>query len=453
MLKVTPLILAGGSGTRLWPLSQSDKPKQYHKIINNESLLSQTTNRCDDNLFSKSILCTNLKHRPFIEELDTNEYSKIIYEDGGKNTAASILMTCLLNENTDSYMLVFPADHYIPNKKYFVSRIKNALKYIDNFSVITFGIKPKFPSTQYGYIQSIDDSDVSLVATFHEKPNQIDAKKMIAEGNYSWNSGMFLFRVSNLLDSVRAINSSLLTDLTHIAKSIKTPDSEVIISSNEWSQIENVPFDIAVMEKINNIGCCRFDEDWTDLGDWNSIADNSSSDLLIDSNNSFIKSYSPNHDILGIGLENIICVTANKKTLCINKNKSGDIKDILNTYEFLSNNDYSRVYRPWGWYESILKFPNYQVKLLHVNPKGKLSLQSHKRRSEHWVVVEGVAKVQRNDKVLTLSRNESVYLDKEDKHRLWNEEKDCGLKVIEVQVGDYLEEDDIIRYDDIYNRI
>ena len=411
MLNIIPLILAGGSGTRLWPLSQSDKPKQYHTLISNDSLLSQTINRCSDKLFSKSIICTNLKHRSFIEELKTSDYSKIIYEDGGKNTAASILMTCLLNEDTESFMLALPADHFIPNKEYFVSRIQNALKHIDDFSVITFGIKPKFPSTEYGYIQTQDDSDISLVSSFHEKPNQADAEKMIAKGNYSWNSGMFLFRISSLLDSVRAIDASLLADLTKISQSVKTSDNEIVISSNEWSKLESVPFDIAVMEKIKNIGCCSFDEDWTDLGDWKSIADNSSSDLLIDSKNSFIKSYSPNHDVLGIGLENIICITANQKTLCINKNKPGDIKGILNAHEFLSNNDCSRVHRPWGWYESIIKFPNYQVKRLHVNPKGKLSLQSHKRRSEHWVVVEGVAKVQRNDEVFTLSRNESIYFE------------------------------------------
>ena len=451
MSSVIPLIMAGGSGTRLWPLSETNKPKQYHLILNNQMLLTQTLNRCSSETFCEPIISTNILHKPFIEEIDKNQFSKVIYESVGKNTAASILLSCLIENDPSKCMLVLPSDHYIPDEEYFNDTIENALEYINEFNVITFGVKPTYLSTQYGYIHTPVTHEVGPVESFHEKPDILTAKRMIDSGEYLWNSGIFLFNISKLLDLVREINPSLINVLSRIASSLKNNTRELIVNSDLWSKLESESFDIAVMEKITGIGCYRYEKYWSDLGDWKRIAENSSSDLLIDSENSFVKSYDHDHDVVGIGLKDIICIVANNKTLCIDKSRSSDIKNILSKYNEISSFSSKKEYRPWGWYESLLKLPNYQIKILHVNPKSELSLQSHDRRSEHWIVLEGNAHVQRNRDIFNLKKDESIYLDKKEKHKLCNK---CTepLKIIEVQIGDYLEEDDIVRYDNMCNR-
>mgnify|MGYP001186726895 CR=1 FL=1 len=452
MKKIIPLILAGGSGTRLWPLSQVNKPKQYQLIINNQMLLTQTLNRCKNEIFEKPIISTNKQHKSFIDQIDTQLYDKVIYENVGKNTAASILISCLLTKNQDAYMLVMPSDHYIPNNDYFNFAVKSSMEFIDDFNVITFGIMPKYASDQYGYIQISEDSLMSSVVNFYEKPNISKAQEMLNSGNYLWNSGMFLFQVSKLLDISKEVNISLFEKLYQISSQTNNNTQEINLVSELWSDLINISFDTAIMEKIENIGCFKYEKHWSDLGDWKSIAENSSSDLLIDSENSFVKSYDNNHEIIGIGLRDIVCVVANQKTLCIEKSKLSDIKNILSNTDSLQSVDVNKIYKPWGWYESLVKYPGYQIKILHVNPKGKLSLQSHNRRTEHWIVLDGIAQVQKNNKTFSLSSNESTFIDKNVKHTLWNNES-TSLKMIEIQIGDYLEEDDIIRYDDVYDRI
>lgn len=452
MKKIIPLILAGGSGTRLWPLSQVNKPKQYQLIINNQMLLTQTLSRCKSEVFEKPIISTNIKHKPFIDEIDSQLYEKVIYENDGKNTAASILISCLLNKNQDAYMLVMPSDHYIPNSDYFDFAVKSSMKFIDHFNVITFGTTPKYASDQYGYIQSSGDSLVSSVANFFEKPNRLKAEEMFNSGNYLWNSGMFLFQVSKLLEITKKVDVGLFDKLYKISSQTNYNAREIHIVSELWADLNNISFDTAIMEKIENIGCFKYEKHWSDLGDWKSIAEHSSSDLLIESENSFVKSYDNNHEVIGIGLRDIVCVVANQKTLCIEKSKLSDIKNIISNIDTLQTMETKKIYKPWGWHESLLKYPGYQIKILHVDPNGKLSLQSHRRRTEHWIVLEGTAQIQKNNKIFSLSINESTCIDKNDKHMLWNDES-TPLKLIEIQIGDYLEEDDIIRFNDIYDRV
>ncbi len=452
MSKIIPLILAGGSGTRLWPLSETNKPKQYHLILNNQMLLSQTLSRCNSGIFKKAVISTNIKHKPFIDEIDYGQYNKVIYENIGKNTAASILLACLIENNHDAYMLALPSDHYIPDIDYFNKTIESALTHLNNFNIITFGIKPTYASTQYGYIKTYDNSQVASVSSFHEKPNIMNATEMITSGDYLWNSGMFLFKVSTLLEHFKRIDAELYNKLSKVESLLEKNTREVIINSDIWTNLKSNSFDVAVMEKMNGIGCYKYEKYWSDLGDWKLIAENTESDLLIDSENSFVKSYDDDHDIVGIGLKDIICIVANNKTLCIDKSRSNDIKNILSTHNDLSLIKSKKEYRPWGWYKSLLKLPGYQVKILHINPNGELSLQSHAKRSEHWIILEGSAHVQKSKKIFNLKKNESIYLDKREKHKLWNK-SDKPLKIIEVQIGDYLEEDDIVRYDDLYNRV
>lgn len=452
MKKIIPLVLAGGSGTRLWPLSQVNKPKQYQLIINNQMLLTQTLSRCKSEVFEKPIISTNKKHKPFIDEIDSQLYEKVIYENDGRNTAASILISCLLNKDQNAYMLVMPSDHYIPNSDYFDFAVKSSMKFIDHFNVITFGITPKYASDQYGYIQSSGDSLVSSVANFFEKPNRLKAEEMFNSGNYLWNSGMFLFQVSKLLEIAKEVDVSLFDKLYQISSQTNYNAREIHIVSELWANLNNISFDTAIMEKIENTGCFKYEKHWSDLGDWKSIAEHSSSDLLIESENSFVKSYDNNHEVIGIGLRDIVCVVANQKTLCIEKSKLGDIRNIISNIDTPQSIDTKKIYKPWGWYESLLKYPSYQIKILHVDPSGKLSLQSHRRRTEHWIVLEGTAQIQKNNKIFSLSINESTCIDKNDKHMLWNDQS-TPLKLIEIQIGDYLEEDDIIRFDDIYDRV
>ncbi len=452
MSKIIPLVLAGGSGTRLWPLSEINKPKQYHLILNNQMLLTQTLNRCTSKIFKKPIISTNIKHKPFIGEINNNQYDKVIYEKNGKNTAASILLACLLENNHEAIMLVLPSDHYMPDIDYFNSTIETAVAHLNQFNIITFGIKPTYAATQYGYIHTLNNSEIAPVENFYEKPSLSNATGMIDTGEYLWNSGMFLFRVTTLIEQIKKIDADLYNKLLRIVSSLDKDRAEIIINSNLWSKLKCVSFDVAIMEKIVGIGCYRYEKYWSDLGDWKRIAENSVSDLLIDSENSFVKSYDCNHDIVGIGLKDIICIVANNKTLCIDKSRTNDIKNLLSKHDELAKLKHKKEYRPWGWYESLLKLPNYQIKILHVNPYEELSLQSHDRRSEHWIVLEGNAHVQKNDKLFNLKKNESIHLDKKEKHKIWNKEKE-PLKIVEVQIGDYLEEDDIVRYDDSYNRV
>ncbi len=452
MSKIIPLVLAGGLGTRLWPLSEINKPKQYQLILNNQMLLTQTLNRCVSKIFKKPIISTNIKHKPFIGEINNNQYDKVIFEKNGKNTAASILLACLLENNRDAIMLVLPSDHYIPDIDYFNSIIEKAAVHLNQFNIITFGIKPTYAATQYGYIHTLNNSEIAPVESFYEKPSLSDATGMFDTGEYLWNSGMFLFRVTTLMEQVKKIDADLYNKLLRIASSLDKDSAEIIVNSNIWSKLKSISFDVAIMEKIAGIGCYRYEKYWSDLGDWKRIAENSVSDLLIDSENSFVKSYDDNHDIVGIGLKDIICIVANNKTLCIDKSRSNDIKNLLAKHDELATLKHKREYKPWGWYESLLKLKNYQIKILHVNPHEELSLQSHDRRSEHWIVLEGNAHVQKNNKLFNLKKNESIFLDKKEKHKIWNKEKE-PLKVIEVQIGDYLEEDDIVRYDDSYNRV
>ncbi len=450
MKKIIPLILAGGSGTRLWPLSQVNKPKQYQLVLNNQMLLTQTLSRCQNKIFNKPIISTNISHKPFIDEIDVSLYDQVIYESIGKNTAASIIISCFINKDPDSYILVMPSDHYIPNLNYFHDTIQSSFQSIDEFNIIIFGITPRHASSQYGYIKTTSDSGLSIVKSFHEKPDQDTADKMFGSKDYLWNSGMFLFKTSKLLKIVKNINPELFNNLYKISQEIKYEAKFSRIISKSWEDLDNLSFDVAVLENIKNIGCYKYKKYWSDLGDWKSIADNSASDLLIESKNSFVKSYDRNHEVIGVGLRDIVCVVANQKTLCIEKSRLNDIKNILSDHKIFSSTNIRKIHKPWGWYESLLKLPNYQIKLLNVNPNGVLSLQSHKQRAEHWIVVEGSAQVQKNNDIYTLTRNQSTFLDKEDKHKLWNKGSK-PLQLIEVQIGDYLEEDDITRFDDTYD--
>ena len=343
-----------------------------------------------------------------------------------------------------------PSDHYIPNLNYFHDSIQSSFQSIDEFNIIIFGITPRHASSQYGYIKTTSDSGLSIVKSFHEKPDQHTADKMFGSKDYLWNSGMFLFKTSKLLKIVKNINPELFNNLYKISQEIKYEAKVSRIISKSWEDLDNLSFDVAVLENIKNIGCYKYKKYWSDLGDWKSIADNSASDLLIESKNSFVKSYDRNHEVIGVGLRDIVCVVANQKTLCIEKSRLNDIKNILSDHKIFSSTNIRKVHKPWGWYESLLKLPNYQIKLLNVNPNGVLSLQSHKQRAEHWIVVEGSAQVQKNNDIYTLTRNQSTFLDKEDKHKLWNKGSK-PLQLIEVQIGDYLEEDDITRFDDIYD--
>ena len=466
------MILSGGSGTRLWPLSRKQYPKQYLPLVGDNTMLQETILRLNglDNLADPIIIC-NVEHRFLVAEqcqqIDlTNPI--ILLEPIGRNTAPAIAAAALqsIKNFNDAVILVLSADHVIQDIDAFHQAINIASKQAQDGKLVTFGIVPTDANTGYGYIQKGKSiKDVFEVKEFTEKPNQETADLFLKTNNYLWNSGMFMFQANTLIDELtlhsphivesakNAINNAV-KDLDFIRMApfdfkLKTEDSKLSI-------------DYVLMEKSNNVVVVPLDAGWNDIGSWSALYDIGIKDdngnviqgdvLAQDTTNTYINA--SHHMVATIGVDNLIIVDTENATLISTKEKSQEVQKIVKKLEIQNstlNIHHSKVHRPWGWFNSIESGLHFQVKRLHVNPGAKLSLQMHQKRAEHWVVVSGVATATNDKKVLTLKKGESTYIPQGVKHSLENKTNE-PLEIIEVQSGAYLGEDDIVRFEDIYGR-
>ena len=465
---IIPIILAGGSGTRLWPLSRKIHPKQFISLVNETSLFQDTLTRLPKEALDPIVIC-NEDHRFLVAEQAREinvTLNSIILEPIGRNTAPAIALAAIkvLNDFENPILIVLAADHKIENKSAFHDAIKIAHKLAENNKLVTFGIIPKSAETGYGYIEieKKDKAEYFDIKSFVEKPNQKNAINFLNSGNYLWNSGMFMFNASIYLSELNKFEPEILTSCKK-SLSNEFKDLEFIrIDKKEFCKSPNQSIDYAVMEKTNKAKVVPLDAGWSDVGSWDALMDSKIKDSLgnvvegdvtLDQvKNSYL--YSTNRLVAASNIADLIVIDTQDALLVTTRDNSLSIKNIVKKLKKNKRTEienHRKVYKPWGYYDSIDTGHNFQVKRILVNPGAKLSLQKHLHRSEHWVVVSGVAKITCGKKIYNLEKNQSTYIPKGEIHRLENIEN-YPLEIIEVQTGNYLGEDDIIRLKDDYQR-
>ena len=465
---IIPIILAGGSGTRLWPLSRKIHPKQFISLVNETSLFQDTLTRLPKEALDPIVIC-NEDHRFLVAEQAREinvTLNSIILEPIGRNTAPAIALAAIkvLNDFENPILIVLAADHKIENKSAFHDAIKIAHKLAENNKLVTFGIIPKSAETGYGYIEieKKDKAEYFDIKSFVEKPNQKNAINFLNSGNYLWNSGMFMFNASIYLSELNKFEPEILTSCKK-SLSNEFKDLEFIrIDKKEFCKSPNQSIDYAVMEKTNKAKVVPLDAGWSDVGSWDALMDSKIKDSLgnvvegdvtLDQvKNSYL--YSTNRLVAASNIADLIVIDTQDALLVTTRDNSLSIKNIVKKLKKNKRTEienHRKVYKPWGYYDSIDTGYNFQVKRILVNPGAKLSLQKHLHRAEHWVVVSGVAKITCGKKIYNLEKNQSTYIPKGEIHRLENIES-YPLEIIEVQTGNYLGEDDIIRLKDDYQR-
>ena len=465
---IIPVILSGGSGTRLWPLSRTLYPKQFMHLLHETTLFQDSILRLPKNTTEALIVC-NEEHR-FLAAEQLRQIGKkpcgIILEPTGKNTAPAVALAALkfANNSKDPILLVLSSDHLIQNNKAFHKSIKIATSLAEQGKLVTFGVVPTKTETGYGYIEAniVDNAKYYDIKSFKEKPKKNKAQHYLEAGNYFWNSGIFMFKASIYLNELDKFKPEIVAACR---KSLQTEYKDldfIRLNNKEFNQCPTESIDYAVMEHTKDGIVIPLDCNWNDIGSWSTLWNVKPKDknnnvtegdvMLEDVNNTYI--HGSKRLISAIGVSNLAIIDTKDALLVTDKKYSQKINNIV---EKLRKNNrvesmhHQQVYRPWGFYDLIDSGKNFQVKRISVNPAAKLSLQKHQYRSEHWVVVKGVALITRGDDVFKLVENQSTYIPTGKIHRLENRE-DSPLEIIEIQTGDYLGEDDIIRLDDEYQR-
>ena len=473
---IYPVILCGGSGTRLWPLSRKSFPKQFLSLNSQSqySLLQQTQIRINKfKNFSNPILICNEEHRFIVaeqmREINVSPNS-IVLEPIGRNTAPSIALAALqaLNSDKDSILLILSSDHLMTCDENFNIGLQNALELADDGRIVTFGIKPTSPNTGFGYIQSkkplnFKSAEGNEIKRFVEKPNLSLAEEFLLDERYSWNSGMFVFKASTIISEINKTYPEIISCCEKSFESSKEDLEFKRIDEKVFSGCPSYSIDVAVMENTKIGSVVPLNTKWTDIGSWKSLWEYEKKNekgnvvqgkvFLNNVNNSYFNS-SKNRLLVGLGVNDLIVVDTDDVTLISDKNNSQEVKSLVEKIKsegMTEAENHKTGFRPWGKYLSIKNDKFWQVKLIDVKPGQRLSLQKHKFRSEHWVVVKGIAQVRIEDKFFTLKENQSTFIPLGLKHQLINPGQE-KLSIIEVQCGDYLGEDDIIRYEDKYGR-
>ncbi len=470
-MTLIPVVLSGGSGTRLWPLSRSSFPKQLLNLISEKSMIQDTVSRLDSLNVAPPIIVCNQQHRFIIAEQMAQIGVKnptIILEPVAKNTAPAIVTAAIQAEKTDkdAVIVVLPSDHNIRDIDAFCKATATAAQEASKGSLVTFGITPVYPATGYGYIQvkkeELEKKGLAQLEKFVEKPNLETAEKYLASGNYLWNSGMFVFKASSLIEEVKNLDNSIFEASSAALEKAVSDLDFIRLDKESFSKNPSISIDYAVMEKTKNGKVVPLNAGWSDVGSWSSLWDVSEKDqngnvikgnaVLEDVQNTFI--YGKNRTLAAIGLKDLVIVDTKDAVLVADKSKSEDVKKIVDRLKDQGNSVASENnvgYRPWGIYETIELGSRYRVKHITVKPGQKLSVQMHYHRAEHWIIVSGTAKVLNGDKEIILTENQSTFIPLGTIHAIENPGK-VPLEFIEVQSGSYLEEDDIVRFEDKYGR-
>lgn len=475
--KILPVLLCGGSGSRLWPISRQLYPKQLLALGTEHPLLIDTALRTQfENLLPPLIIC-NEDHRFLITSLFEKydlDYSAIILEPFGRNTAPAAVVAALFAQThwpeDDICVLLMPSDHLIQDRAAFHKTINSGALAAHNGKLVTFGIKPTQAETGYGYIKSGSPlafaDNCYEVQQFIEKPNLDSAQVYVNSGGYYWNSGIFIFKPSVFIEEAQAL-APAVADFTQKAFGKADVDADLEFHRLDKENFANCPdisIDYAIMEKTKRAAVIHSEFNWSDIGSWHALWDKSQKDedqnvkhgevLTLDTKGSFIQSHNASLTAV-VGVDNVVVIATEDAILVMDRNQSQKVKEIVEQLKATGREEYyshKEVYRPWGSYKTLALGDRYQVKEICVYPGASLSLQYHYHRAEHWVVVEGTAQVTRGKEVFIISENQSTYIPLSEHHRLTNPGK-TPLKLIEVQSGSYLGEDDIVRIEDVYNRV
>lgn len=469
--QLIPVILSGGSGTRLWPISRKFYPKQFIPLRDERSLFQDTvirTKTLNHGIQSPMVIC-NEEHRFMAaEQLRTQdiEDAEIILEPIGRNTAPAICLAALraVERDPNAVLLILPADHILDTDEQFSTAISNAMELCTQDHLVTFGIVPTRPETGYGYIKVGEavSNGASKVDQFVEKPQMATAEEYVKAGNYLWNSGMFMFKASDLLAELGQHEPDMLADVTQ-AYNKKEKDLDFIrVDKETFSQCKSESIDYAVMEKTSKATVVPLASAWNDVGSWHALWESSQQDeknnavtgdvILEDCDGCYV--HSSNRLITAIGMQDVVIIETADAVMVTPRDQAQKVKNIVEKLKDTGRDEsdiHLKVYRPWGDYQSIDNAERFQVKRITVKPKERLSLQKHHHRAEHWIVVNGTAVVTCNDEEFLLSENQSTYIPIGATHRLENPGM-IPLELIEVQSGAYLGEDDIVRFEDIYGR-
>ncbi len=469
---LTPVILSGGAGTRLWPLSRELYPKQLLALTGERTMLQQTALRLSGLAAATPIVVCNESHRFLVAEQLRQlriEPRAVVLEPFGRNTAPAIALAALaalkMAPGDDPELLVLPADHVIKDTAAFQQAVRKALHAAQDGKLATFGIVPNAPETGYGYIQrgpAADETGAYPIARFVEKPSAERAQQFLQSGDYLWNSGMFLFRASRYLQELETFAPQIAKVCRAAFETAKSDLDFVRIDPKTFEQCPSDSIDYAVMEKTSAAVVVPLDAGWSDVGSWSALHDASDADrngnvargdvIAEDSKNCYL--YSESRLVAAVGLNDHVVVETKDAVLVAPKDRVQDVKKLVSRLKEAGRYEHSlhrEVFRPWGSYDSIENGDRFQVKRLKVKPGATLSLQMHHHRAEHWIVVSGTARITRGDEVFLLEENQSTYIPIGVRHRIENPGM-IPLHIIEVQSGSYLGEDDIVRFDDRYGR-
>ena len=466
---ILPVIMAGGSGTRLWPLSRGNYPKQFLTLSGEYTMLQSTLNRLDGLAHSPAMLICNEEHRFIAAEQVRQlgvEHDGIFLEPVGRNTAPAIAIAAFkaLESGVDPLLLVLAADHVIDDKNAFQQSVNQASTLAEQGKLVTFGIVGNKPETGYGYIKRGEQYQAGFVVDrFVEKPNEATAQDYIKSGNYYWNSGMFLFKASRYLEELNAFRPDIY-DACEKAMQLQNNDMDFVrVDKAAFELCPDESIDYAVMEQTNDAVVVPMDAGWSDVGGFSALWEVSAQDengnafkgdvKAVDTKNTLV--FGEDKLVATVGVEDLVIVNTKDAILVAHKDKSQQVKAIVQQLKDEQRSEaklHREVYRPWGKYDSVDNGERFQVKRITVKPGAKLSVQMHHHRAEHWIVVSGTAKVQIDDTEQYVTENESVYIPITAVHALENPGK-VDLELIEVQSGSYLGEDDIVRFEDRYGRV
>ncbi len=467
-VKVIPVILCGGAGTRLWPLSRELYPKQLLSLVNDYSLLQNTVTRCAGHSdVTDPILVCNEEHRFLVAEQLREisiQPSRIILEPEGRNTAPAVALAAHeAMKEEDAILVVLPSDHVIQKEQVFLDALTQAIEFASNDELVTFGVVPDRPETGYGYIRKgAPEGSAFRVDKFVEKPDKPAALEFFQSERYFWNSGMFVFKASVYLEELGRQKPEIAQAMVRAVSEVTSDLDFTRVDEEAFRSSPSDSIDYAVMEHTMNAVVVPLDAEWSDIGSWDALwkiseKDEHNNTLVGDVvvngvENSYV--WAENRLVSVVGLNDVVVVETADAVMVASQDQVQDVKSVVNHLKEDGREErtfHRKVYRPWGYYEGVDAGPAFQVKRISVNPGASLSLQLHHHRAEHWVVVEGVATVTIGDETMELSKNQSCYIPAETQHRLQNL-SEAELEIIEVQSGDYLGEDDIVRFEDNYGR-